>query len=212
MTDTVIKGTGNSRTLRTVPNALTLYPDFTAMITAMINGTFPIDLGGLQDAGLTTHGTDLNKANLLTNATETSIWGNSSNRTVNDAFSKLRSLITTAQSTADTAQSTATSANTNANARAKIEVGSYVGTDSGGGTRQKALSFSLNWKVLIISHMQGSGTTKTGFTIYLRYEDSGYLIGSSNETLPIVSQSNTSVTIRYANNANAAYNYVALGT
>lgn len=69
MTDTVIKGSGNSRSLKTVPNALTMYPTHEAMLQAMINGTFPIDLGPLNAAGINTRGNDLNKSTLLKDST-----------------------------------------------------------------------------------------------------------------------------------------------
>lgn len=85
MVDTSIKNTGNSRSLRTVANALTLYPTYEAMIAAMVNGTFPIDLGPLNAAGLNTRGTDLNKANLLTDATA-ALLGLTSTSTVDEAL------------------------------------------------------------------------------------------------------------------------------
>lgn len=69
MTDTLIKGSGNSRSLKTVPNALTLYPTYQDMMAAMAAGSFPIDLGPLNPIGLDTKGTDLNKASLLKDTT-----------------------------------------------------------------------------------------------------------------------------------------------
>lgn len=145
MTDTIIKGTGNSRTLKTVPNALTLYPNFEAMIAAMVDGSFPIDLGPLQTGGINVKGTDLNKAALLSDSTESTIWGNTGNRTVDAALEKLRSLISTAQSTA-------TSANSNANGRARYDYGNFTG--SSGGT--KSLYFTSTPRIIILCSVDGS--------------------------------------------------------
>lgn len=64
MTDTIIKGTGNSRSLRTVPTALTEYQTTQDMLQAMINGTFPIDIGPLNPLGLSQIGTPLDAAHL----------------------------------------------------------------------------------------------------------------------------------------------------
>ncbi len=89
MKETVIKGAGNSRSLRTVPNALTLYPTTQAMLQAMIDGTFPIDLGPLNPAGLVQRGTDLNPANLLSDETAALYPNLPEDPTPNDAFSSI---------------------------------------------------------------------------------------------------------------------------
>ena len=75
MRDTIIKGAGNSRLLKSVPNALTLYPTHEALMQALATSGLPIDLLGLQAAGVEQMGTDLNKATLLSDAAETAIWG-----------------------------------------------------------------------------------------------------------------------------------------
>lgn len=69
MEDMVIKGTGNSRFLKTVADALTRYPTWESAVTAMVAGTFPIDLNGVNPAGVETMGTKLNKGNLLSDET-----------------------------------------------------------------------------------------------------------------------------------------------
>ena len=51
MKDGVIKATGNSRYLKSVANFLTLYPNYKAFVAALVEGTLPIDLNGLNDAG-----------------------------------------------------------------------------------------------------------------------------------------------------------------
>lgn len=65
MTDGIIKGTGNSRYLKSVPNVRTLYPTWDAALDALIAGTFPIDLNGINPSGWEQVGDKLNKANLL---------------------------------------------------------------------------------------------------------------------------------------------------
>lgn len=100
MTDGIIKGTGNSRYLKSVANVMAIYPEYTDFLRALAEGTFPVDLYGVNAGGWQVRGNDLNKASLLTDAVETSIWGSAANRTVSQALQQLRSLIATAQSTA----------------------------------------------------------------------------------------------------------------
>ena len=69
MKDMVPKGTGNSRTLKSVSNFLTLYPTYNDFAAALVAGTLPIDLGAINSAGCDEVGTPLNKANLLKDAT-----------------------------------------------------------------------------------------------------------------------------------------------
>ena len=90
MKDTIIKGSGNSRTIRTVPNGAALYPTYEAFIEALAAGTLPVDLGPLSAAGVEQMGTLLNKANLLSDSTETSIFGSAADRTVDAALLQLR--------------------------------------------------------------------------------------------------------------------------
>lgn len=126
MIDTIIKGTGNSRTLRTVPNALTMYPDHVSMLQAMINGTFPIDLGGLQMVGLDQKGTDLNKANLLKDATAV-LLGLGMDAVIDDALKELSK-------------------------RTQIERGSYNGTGAAFGSgNPKTINFSFSPQLVFIA-------------------------------------------------------------
>lgn len=91
MKDMVPKGTGNSRTLKSVSNFLTLYPTYNDFVAAIVAGTLPIDLGAINSAGCDEVGTPLNKANLLTDATATAIGLTGSNPTVNDALAAIGS-------------------------------------------------------------------------------------------------------------------------
>lgn len=85
MTDTVIKGSGNSRSIKSVP---TLPEEWSTARAQLINQGWPIDLGPLNKAGILTHGTDLNKANLLTDETA-ALLGLDSSAVPNDALMAL---------------------------------------------------------------------------------------------------------------------------
>ena len=69
MTDAIIKGTGNSRYLKTVSNFLTKYPTYEAFVDAFVAGTLPVDFNGINPEGWSQQGTALDKANILTDAT-----------------------------------------------------------------------------------------------------------------------------------------------
>ena len=88
MQDLVIKGTGNSRYLKSVSNFLTLYPSYSAFVNALIAGTLPVDFNGMNAGGITTQGTPLNKANRLTDATA-ALFGLTSSASVNDVLAKI---------------------------------------------------------------------------------------------------------------------------
>lgn len=93
MQDAIIKGIGNSRYLKTVGEALSLYPTYEDFLQAMIEGTFPVDFNGINKDGWTQQGTPLNKANLLSD-TVISTLGLSTgvNSTPNDAFNVLANI------------------------------------------------------------------------------------------------------------------------
>ena len=69
MTDGVIAETGNSRNLRTVAGIRQLAPTYDAFLELLVKGEFPIDWNGKNPDGWAQQGTELNKANLLTDAT-----------------------------------------------------------------------------------------------------------------------------------------------
>jgi len=88
--DAIMKGSGNSRYLKTVGEALSLYPTYEDFMQAMVAGIFPVDFNGINNDGWTQLGTLLNKANLLSD-TVISTLGLSTgvNSTPNDAFNVL---------------------------------------------------------------------------------------------------------------------------
>lgn len=128
MTDGIIKGTGNSRFLKTVPNALTLYSDFPAFMEALIAGTFPIDLNGVNPAGWDVQGNKLNKATLLTDALCTAL-GLPTTATPTQAMEKLRQLVATAQSGVDNG--------------VKLQIVSYKGTGVYGELNPSQITFQF---------------------------------------------------------------------
>lgn len=65
MQDGIIKGTGNSRYLRSIENFLEQYPTYQDFVAALVAGTLPIDLNGINESGWDLLGTALNKENLL---------------------------------------------------------------------------------------------------------------------------------------------------
>lgn len=69
MQDGIIKGTGNSRYLKSIGNFLTQYPTYQDFVAALVAGTLPIDLNGINETGWDRLGTALNKANLLSDET-----------------------------------------------------------------------------------------------------------------------------------------------
>lgn len=69
MQDGIIKGTGNSRYLKSISNFLTQYPTYQDFAAALVAGTLPIDLNGINETGWDQLGTALNKSNLLSDET-----------------------------------------------------------------------------------------------------------------------------------------------
>lgn len=69
MRDTVLKGTGDSRYLKSVEDFKIRYPTYDDFVAALVAGSLPIDLNGVNAAGMDQVGTPLNKANLLSDET-----------------------------------------------------------------------------------------------------------------------------------------------
>lgn len=88
MKDTTIKGSGNSRSMKTVPNAPIIYPDFATFIQEFASNGIPFDMGPLNLTGVLEKGTDLNKSTLLTDATA-AIVGFDSSAVPNDVLAAL---------------------------------------------------------------------------------------------------------------------------
>lgn len=85
MIDSVLKGNGNSRFLKSAVPAGTSWADALAMLQA---GTFPIDFNGINTEGFQQVGTPLNKANLLKDMTALTL-GLTGDAVPNDMFNAL---------------------------------------------------------------------------------------------------------------------------
>lgn len=85
MKDFTAKGAGNSRYLKSVSNFLTLYPTYADFAAALVAGTLPIDMNGINPDGILQAGTPLTKATLLDDTTASKL-GLTGDPTVNQAL------------------------------------------------------------------------------------------------------------------------------
>ena len=85
MQDGIIKGTGNSRFLKSVPDFLSQYPTYESFVAALAAGTLPVDFNGINETGWQQLGTALNKGNLLSDETA-AVYGLGSDAVPNDVF------------------------------------------------------------------------------------------------------------------------------
>lgn len=84
-----IKGTGDSRYLKSVADILSRYPDYESFAKALAEGTFPIDLNGINVDGWEKVGTRYAKETVLSDDAVSAIKGLGENPTPNDAFTAL---------------------------------------------------------------------------------------------------------------------------
>lgn len=87
MIDQIIKGTGDSRFLRSSIPANITFAEFVALLRS---GELPVDFAGYNSEGIDTVGTDLNSDNLLSDTVATEL-GLTNTATPNDAFQTLNS-------------------------------------------------------------------------------------------------------------------------
>lgn len=67
MTDTIIKGTGNSRSIRSVPNLAALAPTYEKLLEMLTSEEgLPFDMGPLNPLGVDVMGTPLDSEHLIT--------------------------------------------------------------------------------------------------------------------------------------------------
>lgn len=138
MQDFVPNGTGNSRFLKSVATFLTDYPTYADFAAALIAGTFPIDLNGVNPAGYSQLGTPLNKANLLDDATATAL--GISPATVNAALYEL-------------------------SGRSKIQLVTYTGTGTYGSANPNTLTFNFPPKVVFVVNTNEINFARSAFFI-----------------------------------------------
>lgn len=90
MHDSIPKGTGNSRFLKSVSDFMEKYPTYQDFAAALVAGTMPVDIG-LNADGWLVLGMALAKMNLLRDETATALGiDNPADATVDDAFLALR--------------------------------------------------------------------------------------------------------------------------
>lgn len=211
MQDGIIAGNGNSRYLKTVAEALSLYPTYQDFIAALIAGTFPIDLNGINAAGWVQQGTALNKANLLADVTASSI-GLGGNATPNSAFAKIKQLIDVA--------------NAAANNRKRVKIVSYIGNNTYGAANPChivsdfpiGMALYMGYKnsnnALIYHSFNGENTTNnllllTDFLTTSYVYNSGFWSGSSIHAYGKKNANNTEIWWYVEDTAYTQLNYTA---
>ena len=135
MQDGIIKETGNSRYLKSISNFLTQYPTYQDFVAALVAGTLPIDLNGINETGWDQLGTALNKANLLSDETVA-------------AYGDLLQPKTPGNPVVDDALRAAAAVVYAGNC--KIEYGSYTGTGNYSSAHPNSLTFSGKPLLVII--------------------------------------------------------------
>ena len=160
MQDGIIKGTGNSRYLKSISNFLTQYPTYQDFVAALVAGTLPIDLNGINETGWDQLGTALNKANLLSDETVA-------------AYGDLLQPKTPGNPVVDDALRAAAAVVYAGNC--KIEYGSYTGTGNYSSAHKNSLTFS--GQPLFVLVLNGSSP---GHALMVR--GSGWTFASSNNT------------------------------
>lgn len=212
MKDTIIKGTGNSRSIKSVPNLAALAPTYEAFLALLAGEGLPIDLGPLNAAGVQELGTGLSKANLLTDALCSAL-GLSTSATPTQAMDKLRTLIQTAQSTAD--------------GRANVASGSYVGTGQASTEYKVTLHFPFAPQLVVVFTDTNSdsnfynGIFLRDVSIGIHIFANGGAIHPTGAIYPVTWNGNsvqwcstngyTSHPLAWFNAANQTYRYVAVG-
>ena len=182
MIDSKLAGTGNSRFLKSVSNFKTLYPTYDDFVAALIAGTLPIDLNGINPDGWTQQGTPLNKANLLSDDVANDL-GLVDDATPNGAFNAIIS--------------------------AKGKSDGFATLDSNGKVPSTQLNLSSSVTSTSTTTMANSAAVKTaydkasaaGTAIY----GSGTILTGTKGSYP---SSVTSSTVRYKKINGVAYIYV----
>lgn len=140
MHDCVPLGTGNSRSLKSSISAGTTWEQALAMLRA---GTFPIDLGKINEEGVAQKGDPLNQETLLKTAVA-ALYGKDDTAVPSDIFQILSKAALVAED-----GSLATPAGT-APTLTDIIIGSYTGTGTYGASNPVTLFFEVAPKIIII--------------------------------------------------------------
>lgn len=165
MKDSAILGTGNSRYLKSVANFKTLYPTYDDFVAALVAGTLPVDLNGINPAGFQQVGDGLGKATLLKDTTA-ALYGLDASAVPDDVLALLKTLVGNAQASA--------------NDKVKIEIGSYTGNgESVTKDNPLSLTFTATPKLLIVYSLEGASQDAVAFFFPLSltesYKSTGYV-------------------------------------
>lgn len=206
MQDGIIAGNGNSRYLKTVAAALSLYPDYETFMAALIAGTFPIDLNGVNPDGWKQQGTALNKANLLADSTAASI-GLDGSATVDTAIAKLKSLLD--------------AVSTQVSTKAQVTFGTYVGTGTYGASNPTKITFPFSPRFVFISGDRSEIKTMMavyGSNLSIVLESSTYAVIPhfqnilwSEKSISFYLDGATDVSTYQLNKKGQTYAYIAIG-
>lgn len=137
MQNGIIKGIGNSRYLKSISNFLQQYPTYQDFVAALVAGTLPIDLNGINETGWDQLGTALNKANLLSDETAAAL-GLPNTAVPDDAFLVAAKVLQAGN--------------------CKIEYGSYTGTGGYNSAHPNSLTFSGQPLLVLIQCGDSVGT------------------------------------------------------
>ena len=222
MKDAVLKGTGNSRYLKSVSDFLTLYPTYADFVGALVSGTLPIDFNGINAAGFDELGTPLNKSTLLTDATATAI-GLTGDATVDGALDKLQTMKAPKASPTFTGTVTvpnaAASSNTTVAASTKwvrtyvqslgiaqIITGTYEGDGTYGSEHPNSLTFTTAPKIIFVENVSWAWGATLAWTI----SSYGTVEGRFNISYDGNTVSWYSSSASLQKNASKTYTYIAI--
>lgn len=216
----IIKGTGNSRLLKSVPDFLTRYPTYEDFVSALVAGTLPFDFNGVNADGIEQMGTAQSKANLLPDDVAEKLELEGDDPTVAQAINELATrAINLAETDAIMRE--------DINSKAQITLGSYKGKGGYGKDNANTLTFSFEPKFVVIqgtgvaSLVYGSpgqlflirGQTESVNYIYTSGSDKIYITWDGNKVSWYNADSGSLVGSEstQCNKAGATYYYIAIG-
>lgn len=150
MKETIIKGTGNSRSIKSVTTLPLTWEDARAQL---VSSGWPVDIGAINAAGCQQVGDALNKANLLKDATA-ALYGLGATAVPDQVLASIYPILSLAE--------------IKSNASGAVEYGSFTGT----GIYVQELNFSIQPNVLFILSVmeQVSNNRRLGLLCAIRPE------------------------------------------
>lgn len=178
MKDGIIKGSGNSRFLKSVENFKTLYPTYDAFVAALVAGTLPVDFNGINEVGWERMGDALGKHTLLKDTTA-ALFGLGADALPDEVLATIKTIF---NSQADDITS-----------KARIATGSYSGTGTSGSSNAKSLTFDFAPRFIILTHDHYNVSEIDGggwWDLISR----GFMYGSSSENTQLIINADTLTT------------------